>query len=356
MIDATTSQPEVPERLEASPSPPKIGLPPAATSMNKRRFGRFWEWLTRRRALREARGQLREARPRVRELQRRAHCAAELADRVFDALEPLPAGSAKHLAAVLYRQSVYWSLSALHAENASGQSIESLWESARSMEGLKLPWEAEGRDETDTMMRSGDFRRLAELSEVDRQRVAENLRALAHSALQLREPAGPAIRKLLFQRLVRLIGFTLFVAVTALLVAISLHYLTRKPNLALGKPWRTSSVWAECQPEIRTCGGARTDIFFHTQDDPSPWVEFDLGNPTRISEVYVKNRSDAVPDRAVPLVIEVSDDANTWRSVARRDDTFRTWTASFAPLTTRYVRLRVDRRVYFHLDRVEIRP
>jgi hypothetical protein len=205
-------------------------------------------------------------------------------------------------------------------------------------------------------MRNGHFRRLAELSEVDRHRVAENLRGLAHSALQLSEPAGPAIRKLLFQRLVRLTGFTLLVVVTVLFVAIGLHYLTQKPNLALGKPWRASSVWAECQPEIRTCGGVRTEIFFHTQDDASPWVEFDLGNPTHISEVYVKNRSDSVPDRAVPLVVEVSDDANTWRKVARRDDTFRTWTASFAPLTTRYVRLRVDRRSYLHLDSVEIRP
>ena len=98
----------------------------------------------------------------------------------------------------------------------------------------------------------------------------------------------------------------------------------------------------------------RSKIFFHTNEDAQPWVEFDLLAPTAFSEVYVRNRTDSVPDRAVPLVIEVSDDETNWRAVARRDDTFRTWTASFPTLTARYVRLRVDRRSYLHLEIVEV--
>jgi hypothetical protein len=328
--------------------------PATATRQKTEGFG-LWEWTTRRRALKLARARLRDSDPRARELRRRAHAAAALGDRVFDALEPLWTGTAQHLAADLYRQSIYWSLSALDKENGGEEPIDAVWKKSRAIEGLALPEEAQARDELELLLESGDFRAFARLSELDRHRVASHLRLLAHSALTLGGPDA-AVRRLLFQRFVRVVGLVLTLAIVCALGAVSWHYLTLKPNLALGKPWRASSVWGECHPEIRLCGSLRTDIFFHTKEDASPWVEFDLGAPTRISEVYVKNRSDSVPDRAVPLVLEVSDDAKAWRTLARRDEVFRTWTASFEAVDTRYVRLRVDRRSYLHLDRVEIRP
>lgn len=322
---------------------------------SKPRRGGLWQWLGRGEALREARARSHGSDLRRRELVLRARSAAELGDRVFDALEPLPTGPAKHIAADLYRQSVYWCLLA-RGSDVTDKSLDGLWESSKCIEGLKLPSDAGHRKELDALMRSHDFRTLAELSEAERARAAEGLRALAYSTLDLLEPADRAVRKLLFQRFVRITGLILMCSVLAASLIAGVQHLTRKPNLALGKPWRASSVWAECHPEIRSCGGLRSDIFFHTKDDESPWVEFDLGTLTSISEVYVKNRSDSVPDRAVPLVIEVSDDGKSWREVARKNDTFRTWTASFAPVMTRYVRARVDRRSWLHLDRVEIRP
>ena len=41
-------------------------------------------------------------------------------------------------------------------------------------------------------------------------------------------------------------------------------------HLALGKPWSTSSRWAECHPEHLACGNARTRVFFHTRRQKQP--------------------------------------------------------------------------------------
>jgi hypothetical protein len=70
----------------------------------------------------------------------------------------------------------------------------------------------------------------------------------------------------------------------------------------------------------------------------------------------VTNRDDCCLERAVPLVVEVSDDRKKWRTVARRADSFREWEGKFAPLKARYVRLRVDRHSILHLAKVSVRP
>jgi len=135
-------------------------------------------------------------------------------------------------------------------------------------------------------------------------------------------------------------------------------------ELAKGKPWRASSTYVECYPEDFACGSGRpsigrTGIFFHTKDDHQPWVEFDLGTPTRFSEVVVHNRRDGdqfVLDRAVPLLLEVGDDQRTWRVLAQRDQSFAVWTARFEPATARFLRLRSPRTTMLHLDAVEVYP
>ena len=316
--------------------------------------GGIWEWLTRSRALRQARRDRLESQPDVRALTERARETALVADRLFDALEPVSTATGQALAADLYRQSVLWSLAARAPEELRDAAPEVLWEATGAVELLALPPEPSERSGVEHAVLRADFRSGASLSETERQKLASNLRTVAQSALELGAPGNKALRALLFQRFVRLFGAALLLAGVVTLALVTAEYVGRKPNLAAGKPWRTSSTWAECKPEIRTCGAVRSGIFFHTREDPEPWFELDLLTPTAFSEVYIKNRSDSVPDRAVPLVVEVSDDAKTWRAIARKDDTFGTWTASFAPVTARYVRLRVDRRSYLHLEIVEI--
>jgi hypothetical protein len=94
--------------------------------------------------------------------------------------------------------------------------------------------------------------------------------------------------------------------------------------------------------------------FIHTQDDDKPWLEIDLGSKQRIVGAIIKNREDCCADRAVPLVLAVSNDHRTWKEVARRKDVFGTWSPTFAPVSARWVRVQVQRRSSLHLSRVSI--
>jgi hypothetical protein len=69
--------------------------------------------------------------------------------------------------------------------------------------------------------------------------------------------------------------------------------------------------------------------------------------------VRVNNRFEN-SDRAVPLIVETSVDHNTWTEVARRNDDFDSWKATFPAARVRWVRLRVPRRTYLHLRGVRI--
>ncbi len=125
-------------------------------------------------------------------------------------------------------------------------------------------------------------------------------------------------------------------------------------DLAEGKPWVASSSWANCTPRAGRCGPLTSRIVFHTLDDDSPWFRIDLGQPTTFTRATIINRSDDAPERAVPLLLEVGDDGTTFREVARRESVFSIWRASFDPVTARYVRVRVPRKTWLHLEAVKL--
>lgn len=125
-------------------------------------------------------------------------------------------------------------------------------------------------------------------------------------------------------------------------------------NLAQGKPWRASSAAARCRPAEGRCGEEKTAILFLTKQEASPWFEVDLQQRHLVQKVRVKNRSDGFQERAVPLVLELSEDGKVWRQVARQEEVFSTWEVPVPMLVTRYVRLRVDRVSTLHLESVEV--
>lgn len=127
-------------------------------------------------------------------------------------------------------------------------------------------------------------------------------------------------------------------------------------DLAEGKPWTASSAWAFCTPRAGRCGPLTSRILFHTKDDDSPWFRIDLGAPTTVSGATIINRTDDAPERAVPLLLEISDDDQVFREVARRDSEFSVWRPSFPPVQARYVRLRVPRKTWLHLEAVKLHP
>jgi F5/8 type C domain len=130
--------------------------------------------------------------------------------------------------------------------------------------------------------------------------------------------------------------------------------LSAPTDLAAGKGFTLSSKWADCHPDQGRCGGYPTRVLFHTTDEKNPWFQIDLGAPTTFSKVFVQNRSDMARMRAVPLVLEVSDDGQTFKALGRRDDRFDTFTYEFPATTARYVRLRVDRSSTLHLEAVKV--
>jgi hypothetical protein len=150
-------------------------------------------------------------------------------------------------------------------------------------------------------------------------------------------------------------GFVAF-ALTGLITGLVflVQWLRQPEDLARGKPFTLSSKWADCHPDRYECGGYPTPILFHTTDQDQPWFQLDLGAPTSFSWLTIKNRSDMAMMRAIPLVVEVSDDGATFKEVARRTERFTVWEPRFAPQLARYVRLRVDRFSTLHLDAVQV--
>jgi len=152
-------------------------------------------------------------------------------------------------------------------------------------------------------------------------------------------------------------GFAALAVAAATLGAVQLWGWWRAPpDLAEGRPWSTSSSAAACEPREGRCAGEHTRVLFYTREEPRPWYQVDLGQLRAFTWVTVRNRGDALLERAIPLVLEVSDDGATWREVARRAERFDRWEARFPQVTARYLRARVDRQSVLHLEGVEVHP
>jgi uncharacterized membrane protein len=128
-------------------------------------------------------------------------------------------------------------------------------------------------------------------------------------------------------------------------------------NLAARAPWRASSAFPGFQPS-----GLRQrwpelghSAFFHTREEASPWIEFDLGAATPLRSFQVTNRGDCCRERAVPLAVETSTDGTSWTQGAKSDTAFDKWEGSLPPQAARYVRFRALRTTMLHLASVEIR-
>jgi hypothetical protein len=171
---------------------------------------------------------------------------------------------------------------------------------------------------------------------------------------------------LLRQRVLRVVGLGALLLV-GLLAALLVPRALR-PDLAENAPWRVSSTTLgnpmsgeggrPIQARVSTPGpnvAGETTLFFHTDMEPSPWIEFDLGQVRALYRVRLVNRADCCWDRAAPLAIELSADRGHFREVARRDELFYDWSTSLGGERARYLRVRALRPTMLHLTRVEIR-
>lgn len=96
-------------------------------------------------------------------------------------------------------------------------------------------------------------------------------------------------------------------------------------------------------------------LVFHTQQEKEPWVEIDLNDTRAISRVTIRHRTDCCTDRGLPLIVETAGDDKKWEEVARRDESFDKWTATFSTRPARYVRLRSTADTVLHFSEVVVK-
>lgn len=330
---------------DASAAPP---TPPPAAPRG------FFEFFTRRRSLRAARAELQRVLGTEAPRLGRARVFAELADRALDPVDPLRSGSGAAPALSLYRQAAYFALLGQDDALEAGDLAEAFERTSRD----KLLFAAGGEAGLLALRRSLLDKTHAQDALEPDERLAEQARtARAFVYALLEAKLGPRRRVALLQRQrwVRSSLLAVFVVLAAWLVSWGVQRALTQPDLAAGKPWKASSQFVQCYPAEHRCGDAHTDIFFHTSEDNEPWLQIDLKGPQQFSLIEVVNRRDCCPDRAIPLAIEVSNDGVTWREVARRKTSFTTWTERIAPTQARYVRAKVLRKSWLHLERLTVR-
>lgn len=286
-----------------------------------------------------------------RECLRRAKLAFEMGEVARAPGNVVRAGSPAAIATNLFRQASYWALLS-QREAASQVPPSEAWGGAEPalLEVLSLSESERARVAT---IMSSSFVELAEGAAEEQTANEELMRRVARQLVGHVQAPVWRLEWVKLKRVARL-GILGVLVVAALVVCLAVAL--RKPDLAAGKPWHTSSVGIVCHPEKSDCGGTATAILFHTKLEQEPWFEYDLGAPTTFSSLTVENRHDFGQDRAVPLVAEVSDDDQIFRQIAQRDEVFDTWRPSFPPTRARYLRLRVTRESILHLEAVRVHP
>ncbi|MGL4943493.1 MAG: discoidin domain-containing protein [Thermoguttaceae bacterium] len=111
-------------------------------------------------------------------------------------------------------------------------------------------------------------------------------------------------------------------------------------------------------------GVANGEWGFHTENEPNPWWEVDLGERVTLGTLRVFNRCDQFGQRNNSLIVLVSDDHENWAEIWRNDGKTFGGGKDNAPLevvfgedvAARFVRLTLPTTSYFHLDEVEVYP
>jgi hypothetical protein len=299
-------------------------------------FRELGDWLLRRRLVAEARTELAGLGERRTRAFEQARLLAEVAARVENPVEALPPGSGSAVALDLYRDAVYWALVAMRP--ADGEPPADLGALLRpSADGVDL-------DAARRVLVDRTAERVLDPKEEDVARARQCAEALvAHLLVPRRRLA-----RLLTQRWIRVT----VAAVAIVVAAVGARRLVVGPNLVAGKTFHASSYWSGCT------GDPRCDVLlFHTEVETNPWAKVDLGAPTTFRKIEIVNREDCCAERAVPMVVEMSDDDSSWTEIARRDEEFKVWKMKLPPKKARYLRFKILKQgAVLHLHDIVVRP
>lgn len=301
----------------------------------------------------------------------RAQLANLLSQRSARPSDPPPFPGSDAVACELSRQAIYWALLALRElDHKAPESAAEVAATPTDANALLQLWSeaapdtlaraAGGPEEAQRLrgeLLEKSFADFAELS-FDRQAsAAERLHAFAE---RLIEPLAHPQRA---QELVWVRRFQLLLAGLVVLIGLGFVFRALKErhdltlDLAPTASFKTSSQFDDCLcPSPSQSCDACPNYFFHTKEESHPYVVFDLQRVQSLSAVVVENRRDGYTERALPLLVQVSSDQKHWKTVATRKDDFSTWRADFSTQQTRWVKLSVARRDFFHLARVRLIP
>ncbi len=111
------------------------------------------------------------------------------------------------------------------------------------------------------------------------------------------------------------------------------------------------------------CDGVKDGTYgFHTDRDPRPWWQVDLGETLALDRVVIYNRCDGnVEARALRLEVLLSTDGRTWTALYRHEGKRFFGHSDGKPLVVaargvnaRFVRVQLPAAEYLHLDEVEV--
>jgi hypothetical protein len=129
-------------------------------------------------------------------------------------------------------------------------------------------------------------------------------------------------------------------------------------NLALNKIVIASSRYPGTpDPQALVDGDRSASYGVHTQIESEPWVQIDLGGPSRVRRVRVWNRTDGYTDESLPLVLETADaPQGPWMERARKVGSFTDspWDVELGGASVTRIRLRVAKNGYLSLGEVEV--
>lgn len=143
-------------------------------------------------------------------------------------------------------------------------------------------------------------------------------------------------------------GFTLaVVAVVAIIGAAVARHGAVTRNLARGQPVTISSRHPRSAAPADNSGLVNGEIEpnygIHTHIGPDAWVKVDLGDLYPIGIVRVHNRADGWFDEGLPLLLDISEDGQTFTTVTQRTQHFTAtdpWVADLGGRKARAVRIR----------------
>ena len=284
--------------------------------------------------------------------------ALNIADHQLELARVEDARGSTNAAISLYRESLYWSLRALDPESAVAEvpTLEALFRTLPRRMLADLAGGSVALLALDDALVRDSFVATARLAPDARLRVAEAAKQFAHAAFDAAERQGNRLERLRRQRVTRPLALLLLAMSLVGVAAFFVHRGTAPPLISNRRPYMVSSQIPPYSTTRRLTPRLHDGWIFHTTEEREPWFRVDLGRVRTITSIEIENRHEACcKARAIPLVVEVSNDGRRYRPVATRYEVFDTWTPEFSGVTGRFVRLRVQgRSTILHLAGVEI--